>query len=257
MSRAAASPARRARAAGWATTRWSSGTGTRNGAGTRPALEEDIALANIALDLIGQTQLWLGLAAEAEGKGRTADDLAFLRDAGDFRNLLLVEQPNGDFGRTHDAAVPVRCLASADAEGAGGLDRPARRRDRREGRQGGGLSSGAQLRPGDPPRRRDRREPRADAGGARLALALHGRDVPRRRRRRRARRRRHRAGSREPARRPGTRMSTRTLADATLRAAGEGASCRRAASADVHSEHLGFILAEMQFLQRAYPGASW
>ncbi len=68
--------------------------------GHAPVLEEDIALANIALDLIGQTQLWLGLAAEVEGQGRTADDLAFLRDAWDFRNLLLVEQPNKDFGVT-------------------------------------------------------------------------------------------------------------------------------------------------------------
>ncbi len=68
--------------------------------GHGPALEEDIALANIALDLIGQTQMWLGLAAEAEGAGRSADDLAMLRDAWDFRNALLLEQPNGDFGRT-------------------------------------------------------------------------------------------------------------------------------------------------------------
>ncbi|MEM7694133.1 MAG: 1,2-phenylacetyl-CoA epoxidase subunit PaaC [Pseudomonadota bacterium] len=68
--------------------------------GKAPVLEEDIALANIALDLIGQTQLWLGLAGEVEGKGRSADDLAMLRDVWDFRNLLLVEQPNGDFGHT-------------------------------------------------------------------------------------------------------------------------------------------------------------
>ncbi|MEO9683484.1 MAG: 1,2-phenylacetyl-CoA epoxidase subunit PaaC [Tateyamaria sp.] len=68
--------------------------------GHAPALEEDIALANIALDLIGQTQLWLGLAVEREGKGRTADTLAYHRDAWDFRNLLLVEQPNRDFGVT-------------------------------------------------------------------------------------------------------------------------------------------------------------
>lgn len=68
--------------------------------GHAPVIEEDIALANTALDLIGQTQMWLGLAAEVEGKGRSADDLAMLRDAWDFRNVLLVEQPNGDFGQT-------------------------------------------------------------------------------------------------------------------------------------------------------------
>lgn len=68
--------------------------------GHAPVLEEDIALANTALDLIGQTQMWLGLAGEVEGRGRTADDLAYKRDAWDFRNVLLVERPNGDFGHT-------------------------------------------------------------------------------------------------------------------------------------------------------------
>lgn len=68
--------------------------------GHAPVLEEDIALANTALDLIGQTQMWLGLAGEVEGQGRSADDLAMLRDVWDFRNVLLAEQPNGDFGQT-------------------------------------------------------------------------------------------------------------------------------------------------------------
>lgn len=68
--------------------------------GHAPVLEEDIALANTALDLIGQTTLWLDVAGEVEGAGRTADKLAFHRDVWDFRNLLLLEQPNGDFGQT-------------------------------------------------------------------------------------------------------------------------------------------------------------
>ncbi len=68
--------------------------------GRAPVLEEDIAISNTALDLIGQTQLWLGLAAEIEGEGRSADDLAFRRDVWEFRNLLLVERPNGDFAHT-------------------------------------------------------------------------------------------------------------------------------------------------------------
>ena len=68
--------------------------------GVAPVLEEDIALANTALDLIGQTQLWLDYAAEVEDTGRTANDLAFLRDVYDFRNLLMLEVPNKDFGRT-------------------------------------------------------------------------------------------------------------------------------------------------------------
>jgi len=55
---------------------------------------------NVALDLNGQARLWLGYAAEIEGKGRTEDQLAFFRDAHEFRNLLLVEQANGDFAMT-------------------------------------------------------------------------------------------------------------------------------------------------------------
>ena len=69
-------------------------------AGHGPILEEDIALSNIALDLIGQANLLLELAGTSEGQGRTADALAYLRDAVDFRNVQLVELPIGDFGFT-------------------------------------------------------------------------------------------------------------------------------------------------------------
>ena len=68
--------------------------------GHGPILEEDIALANISLDFIGQANLLLGLAGTLEAKGRDADALAYLRDALDFRNLPLVEQPNGDYAMT-------------------------------------------------------------------------------------------------------------------------------------------------------------
>ena len=68
--------------------------------GHAPIHEEDIALANIALDLIGQANLLLGLAARIERKGRDADALAYLRDAIDYRNALLVEMPKGDFAVT-------------------------------------------------------------------------------------------------------------------------------------------------------------
>jgi ring-1,2-phenylacetyl-CoA epoxidase subunit PaaC len=68
--------------------------------GHGPILEEDIASANLALDLIGQAASILRLAGEVEGKGRDEDALAYWRDAVQFRNCLLVEQPNGDFGDT-------------------------------------------------------------------------------------------------------------------------------------------------------------
>src|SRR5271168_1551402 len=68
--------------------------------GHAPALEEDLGLANIALDLIGQARLLLTYAGEVEGLGRDEDDLAFLREHGQYLNPVLVEQPNGDFGQT-------------------------------------------------------------------------------------------------------------------------------------------------------------
>jgi ring-1,2-phenylacetyl-CoA epoxidase subunit PaaC len=68
--------------------------------GKAPALELDLALANFGLDLIGQATFLLGYAGELEGLGRDADRLAFHRDVMDFSNCLLVEQPNGDFART-------------------------------------------------------------------------------------------------------------------------------------------------------------
>jgi ring-1,2-phenylacetyl-CoA epoxidase subunit PaaC len=68
--------------------------------GHAPILEEDIALANIALDFVGQANLLLQLAGQVEGLGRDADALAYFREATDFRNLQLVELPNGDFGFT-------------------------------------------------------------------------------------------------------------------------------------------------------------
>lgn len=68
--------------------------------GHGPVLEEDIALSNTALDYLGQATNLLKYAAQIEGKGRTEDDIAFLRDASEFKNLLIVELPNGDYGYT-------------------------------------------------------------------------------------------------------------------------------------------------------------
>ncbi|MGA7161301.1 MAG: 1,2-phenylacetyl-CoA epoxidase subunit PaaC [Bacteroidota bacterium] len=68
--------------------------------GHAPVLEEDIALANIALDELGQASAFLHLAGEIEGSGRTEDDFAYFREAIQFTNILLVEQPNNDFATT-------------------------------------------------------------------------------------------------------------------------------------------------------------
>jgi len=63
-----------------------------------PELEEELANANFALDYIGQARMFYAYAGEMEGQGRGEDDFAFLRDENEFRNLLLLEQPNGHFG---------------------------------------------------------------------------------------------------------------------------------------------------------------
>src|SRR6516225_6828230 len=68
--------------------------------GHAPALEEDMALANIALDLLGQARTLYSYAAEVEGKGNDEDKFAYLRDVRQYRNLLLAEQPNSDFAHT-------------------------------------------------------------------------------------------------------------------------------------------------------------
>lgn len=68
--------------------------------GHAPILEEDLALANISLDLIGQAEALLQLAGEVEGENRSEDDLAYFRDEYEFRNLHMVEQPRGDFAQT-------------------------------------------------------------------------------------------------------------------------------------------------------------
>jgi ring-1,2-phenylacetyl-CoA epoxidase subunit PaaC len=77
--------------------------------GHAPIVEEDIALANLALDCIGQASQLLDLAGELEGRGRDADALAFFRDPTQYRNCLLVEQPNGDFAQTIARQVLFDC----------------------------------------------------------------------------------------------------------------------------------------------------
>jgi ring-1,2-phenylacetyl-CoA epoxidase subunit PaaC len=223
--------------------------------GHAPVLEEDIAIANVALDLVGQTELWLGLAADVEGKGRSADTLAYLRDAGEFRNALLVEQPNGDYGQTlmrqflFDAwhlptlrglagsteARVAEIAAKAAKEAAYHLER----------------STDLVVRLGDGSAESHRRMQAAldllwpysgelfmtdevDRAAAEAGVAPLPEDM-------------------KPA---WEAHVVATLAEATI-AAPEQAYIQRGGKRGVHSEHLGYILAEMQFLQRAYPGAEW
>lgn len=223
--------------------------------GHSPVLEEDIALANTALDLIGQTQMWLGLAGEVEGKGRTADNLAYLRDAAQFRNVLLVERPNGDFGQTlmrqflFDAwhMEMLRALqgssdkrvaeiaAKAAKEVAYHLERSAdlviRLGDGTEESRARMQKALNVLWPytgelflGDAVD-----QAMADAGIAPAPDSLKA---------------------------AWDRTVAEVLAEATL-VKPEGSFQHKGGKQGRHTEALGFILADMQFLQRAYPGGTW
>ena len=100
-----------------------------------PTVELDIALQNQALDLIGQARLFLDYAGRLEGEGRDEDKLAYFRDAHEFRNCLLVEQPNGDFAQTMlrqflYAAYARGLYAGMEAHGIGELSEIAAKAER-------------------------------------------------------------------------------------------------------------------------------
>ena len=147
--------------------------------GHGPVIEEDIALTNIALDLIGQARLLLTHAGALEGQGRDEDQLAFLRREPEFRNVTMAELPNGDFGRTilRNFLVAAwqrelwQALAKSSDTGTGG--------DRREEPEGNALSPAARVRLGDPARRRHRGVASPHAGRARHAVAVHRRVLQR------------------------------------------------------------------------------
>ncbi len=114
--------------------------------GHSPALEEDLGLANMALDLIGQARLLLGYAGEIEGRGRDEDQLAFLREHGEYLNPTLAEQPNGDFGRTIVRQVLIDAFQLELYEAADGVDGRAFGGDRGKGGEGNPLPSALQRR---------------------------------------------------------------------------------------------------------------
>ncbi len=223
--------------------------------GRAPVLEEDIAVANVALDLIGQARLWLDLAGELEGKGRGADDLAYLRDAGAFRNLLLVEQLNGDFGQTlmrqllfdlwHDLLLQ-QLVASKNARIAEVAEKA-----RKEVRYHLTRSRDLVVRLGDGSSESHARMQAAldelwpftgemvtpDALELSLADAGIGADLERLA--------------------PDWRAAIDNILEVATLVHPEQSWMQEGGKLGRHGEHLGYILAEMQFLQRAYPGASW
>jgi ring-1,2-phenylacetyl-CoA epoxidase subunit PaaC len=223
--------------------------------GHAPTLEEELALANVALDLLGQATSLLTRAGEVEGTGRDADALAYLRDAGDYRNALLVEQPNGDFAHTvlrqfcYDAyAVELwqRLARSTDATLAGIAGKAVKESAYHVTHSGEWV-----IRLGDGTAESARRMAGAiedlweftgelfavdavDEATAAAGVAPLVADI-------------------EPAWRH---RVAAVFADARLEMP-TGRWMQSGGKQGRHTEHLGHLLAQMQFLQRAYPGASW
>ena len=226
--------------------------------GHGPILEEDIAISNIALDLLGQATMFLRYAGEVEGKGRDEDGLAYFREAVDFRNCHLVELPKGDFAFTiarqffFDAYALV--LLDALARGSNAELAAIAAKAFKEARYHVRHSAEWMLKLGDGTDESHRRVQRAvddlwrftselfaadeidramvDAGVVLDATALQApwetlvHDVIGR--------------------------ASLTLPNSTPRA-----PSARGGRTGQHTEHLGHMLAEMQIVARSHPGATW
>ena len=223
--------------------------------GHAPALEEDLGLANLSLDLIGQARLLLTYAGELEGKGRDEDQLAFLRDGTDFLNLTLAEQPNGDFAHTivrqllldaWQLELYEQLQHSSDARLAAIATKALK-----ETRYHFRYSAGWVVRLGDGTAESKTRVQAAlnelwrftgelftpDEIDAAMVAQQVAPDLATLKLRWQAR-------------------IDEVLSEATLARPADTAYPWHGKNGR-HTEHLGYLLAEMQFLQRAYPGAQW
>jgi ring-1,2-phenylacetyl-CoA epoxidase subunit PaaC len=223
--------------------------------GHAPALEEDLGLANISLDLIGQARLLLTYAGELEGRGRSEDDLAMSRDQSDYLNLALVEQPNGDFGRTIvrqfllDAFQIELYEALQHSKDARVAEVAARAL--KETRYHMRFSSAWLVRLGDGTEESHRRVQDALDDLWRFTREFFAADD--------VDEEMVRAGIAPSLPELEARWSARVdevLREATLKRPADVRYTWHGKRGD-HTEHLGYLLAEMQFLYRTYPGASW
>jgi ring-1,2-phenylacetyl-CoA epoxidase subunit PaaC len=223
--------------------------------GHAPSVEVDLSLANMGLDLIGQATHFLGRAGGVEGKGRDGDCLAFHRDVLDFRNCLMVEQPNGDFAQTmarqllfstwqemlfgHLEGSSDAFIASVAAKAV------------KEVRYHAELSAEWVIRLGDGTDESRRRMAAGLDWNWRfipelfemddIAIAAAGRGI----------------GANPAAfREDYDRRIRAVLAEATLEAPKDQRPILGGRRGH-HSEHLGHLLAPMQFLPRTYPDATW
>jgi ring-1,2-phenylacetyl-CoA epoxidase subunit PaaC len=223
--------------------------------GHSPALEEDLGLANIALDLIGQARMLLSYAGELEGKGRSEDDLAFLREHREYSNAVLVEQPNGDFGQTIVRQVLVdafqvelyqRLRNSAD-EHLGAIAGKALKETQYHLR----FSSGWLVRLGDGTEFSHQRVQTALDSLWLYTVELFAPDPLDRQMAQCAV-----APALEDVEKAWSARIEALLAEATLKRPAQRPYAWFGKRGE-HSEHLGYMLAEMQFMQRTHPGARW
>jgi ring-1,2-phenylacetyl-CoA epoxidase subunit PaaC len=223
--------------------------------GHAPALEEDLALGNMGLDLIGQARAFYTYAGEVEVKGRDEDKLAYFRDAKDWRNVLLVEQPNGDFAATvirqllfAAYAYPLYAALSKSKDATlAAIAAKAEKEMAYHVRHSGEWI----IRLGDGTEESHERAQAAldelyaystelfEMDEIEQALVEAGIAI-------------------DPAslRSEWERTTTRIFADAMLKIPPQSFG-QTGGRKGRHSEHLGYILADMQFLQRTYPGAQW
>lgn len=223
--------------------------------GHGPVLEEDIALSNTALDSLGQATNLLKHAAELEGKGRDEDQIAFLRDASEYKNLLLVELPNGDYATTiakqfffaQFYELFLEKLKSSTDEFLRGFAEKSIKEVRYHVQH----SSSWVIRLGDgTAESKQRIQTAIDALWEFTPECFMEDDLDK-------------AAADSGY---GVALSSikeawhtkvkETLEEATLQMPAEGWG-QRGGKQGRHTEHLGYILAEMQHLQRAYPGAKW
>jgi ring-1,2-phenylacetyl-CoA epoxidase subunit PaaC len=220
-----------------------------------PELEEELANANFALDYIGQARMFYTYAGELEGQGRGEDDFAFLRDENEFRNLLLLEQPNGHFGDSITRLVLfelfylaqlealTRCKDARLAEIAARAEKEIRYHLRHNTQWLVRLGDGTEESHRRVQASVDELWPytgemfEADGVDTIVEKAWGGPSLAQLAERWRA-------------------AINAILINATLDRPAD-AGMASGGKAGRHSEHLGYMIAEMQYLQRVHPGASW
>lgn len=220
-----------------------------------PELEEELANANFALDYIGQARLYYSYAGELEGRGRCEDDFAYLRESQEFQNFLLVEQPNGHFGESIVRQVlfesfyllQLAALASCSDDGLAAIAARAQKEIHYHLKH----ASKWLVRLGDGTAESHRRVAESLHSQWRYTGELFAGDAVD-------------DCMRDEFRGPDLaaieatwRKNVAALLETATLAVPDAEPLRGGGRDGWHSEHLGYLIAEMQHLQRSYPGASW